>query len=263
MVSINGVEVGTKKFPNNESIFRDMDYSGTAIFELKFEGDADMLVLQMYSKYISEYYPDSVKLLYMSYIPYSRMDRKIEGYVFSLKYFCQIINSLNFRTVFVLDPHSNASTALLDRCVEIGVDDMVYQVGLKENLDCVFYPDNGALKRYSEILKFNDEIDVFYGNKKRNLSTGLIDNLELVDAPDLNGKTVLIVDDLCAFGGTFLWSAELIKASGASRVVLYVSHCENSIYEGILLKTSFVDKIYTTDSILKDFSSPKIEKLVV
>ena len=48
--------------------------------------------------------------LYMPYIPHARQDRVHDFRdVFTLKYFCEIINSLNFTTVIVLDPHSDVS----------------------------------------------------------------------------------------------------------------------------------------------------------
>ncbi len=46
----------------------------------------------------------------MPYIPNARQDRvKGENDVFTLKYFAEFINSLDFDRVFVLDPRSNVS----------------------------------------------------------------------------------------------------------------------------------------------------------
>lgn len=53
-------------------------------------------------------------------IPHARMDRvqELED-VFTLKYFCQVINSLHFDKVIVRDAHSNVSLALLDRVIDL------------------------------------------------------------------------------------------------------------------------------------------------
>ena len=51
----------------------------------------------------------------MPYIPYSRMDRKEENRLFTLKSVAKFINELNFKKVIVWEPHSNVSTALFDR----------------------------------------------------------------------------------------------------------------------------------------------------
>jgi len=175
--------------------------------------------------------------------------------MFSLKYFCQLINDLKFHKVLVLDTHSNVTTTLLDRCEEIDIQQYIDEIFDKEKIDYVFYPDNGSMERYSEILKLPNDITYFYGNKKRDLQTGKIINYELVDCPDIQNKNILIIDDLCAFGGTFKLAGEKLKEKGANDILLYVSHCENSIYKGELIKSKLLDKIYTTDSILSDWSS--------
>jgi ribose-phosphate pyrophosphokinase len=189
------------------------------------------------------------------------MDRNIEGYVFTLKYLCQIINSLNFDCVIILDPHSNVSSALLDRCIEINIQDYIGGVlrHLNFNVDYIFYPDAGACKRYSEIIDTGHPY--FYGNKKRNLQTGEIISYELVDCPDIKDKNILIIDDLCAKGFTFYNAAQKLKEQGANEIYLYVSHCENSIYQGQLIKSHLISKIFTTDSILTDWSSSLIVHL--
>ena len=52
----------------------------------------------------------------MPYIPNARKDRAHrEKDVFTLKYFANIINSLNFDNVYVLNPHSNVSQRKLIR----------------------------------------------------------------------------------------------------------------------------------------------------
>ena len=60
---------------------------------------------------------------------------------------------------------------------------------------------------------------------------------------------VLIVDDICSKGGTFYYSAKALKELGAEKVYLYISHCEHSIFEGELLKSDLVEKVFTTNSI--------------
>lgn len=266
MVSINETKIGEKCFPNNERIFEinfkiEDDNDDAILVEFKYELDIDISILIICKKYLEDKYKDKKVVLLMKYVPYSRMDRNIEGYMFSLKYFCQLINDLNFDAVYILDPHSNVTPALLNNCFEL--------TNLKENIkkavehtkaDYVFYPDAGASKRYSEILNL-ESVPYFYGNKKRDLKTGNILSYELIDVPDIQGKTILIVDDLCAKGFTFYNAGQKLKEQGAKNVILYVSHCENSIYEGDMIKSNYVDEIFTTDSILNDWSNKKIKNI--
>jgi ribose-phosphate pyrophosphokinase len=262
MVKVNGQIIGSDCFPNNERILKisEMESSHFEI-EFKYSTDIDISILIMLKKYLDDRYNNSTTTLVMNYIPYSRMDRQIDGFMFSLKYFCQLINDLKFTKVIVLDPHSNVSTALLDRCSEISIQNYVDYVRTTNKVDYIFYPDNGACKRYSEILKFPNNITYFYGNKKRNLQTGEIIDYQLVDCPNLSDKNVLIIDDLCAKGFTFYNAAQKLKENGANKIFLYVSHCENSIYNGKLLKSGLIEKIFTTDSILTDWSSDIIIRI--
>lgn len=263
MVKLNGNIIGQDCFPNNERILKScLSHSTEFEIEINYHTDIDISTLIMVKKYLDDVYPNSRVVLVMKYIPYSRMDRNITGFVFTLKYFCQLINELKFHSVYVLDPHSNVSTALLERCKELNVQILIEKVIYNHiDVDYVFYPDNGACKRYSEIIKLPNYIPYFYGNKKRNLQTGEILEYELVNCPDLKEKNVLIIDDLCAKGFTFYNAGLRLKEQGAKNVYLYVSHCENSIYQGQLIKSNLISKIFTTDSILTDWSSDLIEEL--
>lgn len=120
MIKINGNIIGNECYPNNERILKIPKFN-TNIFEIEFKytTDIDISILGMCKRYLDDSYESPLITLVMKYVPYSRMDRKIEGYMFSLKYFCKLINDLNFDTVVVLDPHSNVTTALLDRSEDV------------------------------------------------------------------------------------------------------------------------------------------------
>ena len=121
----------------------------------------------------------------------------------------------------------------------------------------MFYPDEGAMKRYSDGVG----LPYAFGIKKRNWETGKIEGLDVAGAVDqIAGKDILIVDDICSRGGTFYHSAKKLKELGANDIYLYVSHCENTVLEGDLLKEDLVKKIYTTDSIFTKYHE-KIEVL--
>ena len=68
----------------------------------------------------------------------------------------------------------------------------------------------------------------------------------------------LIIDDICSYGGTFYYSAKKLKELGADKIYLYVTHCENNILNGELLKDNLIEKVFTTESIFTE-SNKKIE----
>lgn len=105
--------------------------------------------------------------------------------------------------------------------------------------------------------ELNEALDKYL--KKKFEPYGIIIDLS-GEIDQLPGKDILIVDDICSKGGTFYYSAKKLKEAGVGKIYLYVTHCENTIYEGELLKNNgLIEKIYTTDTILTNLESPKIE----
>ena len=110
----------------------------------------------------------------------------------------------------------------------------------------MFYPDEGAMKRYSSMF----DCPYAFGIKKRDWATGQIQGLEVSGQKELvEGSTILIVDDICSKGGTFYHSAKALKELGAGKIYLYISHCENTIFEGEILKDDLIERVFTTNSI--------------
>ena len=205
-----------------------------------------------------KYENDNVKLV-MPYIPHARMDRvKDDDDVFTLKYFAKTINSLKFSKVSVFDPHSNVSLALIDNVKvcwpESQIFDVTHHIAFLEENDVsheaytkamddltFFYPDEGAMKRYSSIFQHN----YAFGIKKRDWKTGQIQGLSIVNEDLVKGKNILIVDDICSKGGTFYHSAKALKEAGAKNIYLYISHCEKSVFEGDMYKSGLIKQIFT------------------
>ena len=194
------------------------------------------------------------KSLEMPYLPHARQDRINNNEdTFTLKYFAEIINSLEFDKVFVLDPHSSVSKALIDNIWLESPKDIIKSFIDKNFLDdcslnkfSLFFPDEGSMKRYSGMFKMPHT----FGLKKRDWETGEIRGLDIVgDETFIKGRKVLIVDDICSRGGTFYHSAKKLKELGAEEVYLYVTHCENTILEGDLLTSGLIEKVFTTNSI--------------
>lgn len=188
-------------------------------------------------------------------IPYlcnSRMDRiKSPTENFSLKVFANWLNSLNLNEVRVMNVHSNVSEALINNIVSELPEYDVMRVINEYRPDVIFFPDEGACKRYSDMVAIkNSNLPITFGIKKRDWKTAEIKGLDVIGGEHVQGKRVLIVDDICSQGGTFKFSSIKLKELGATDVALYVTHCEDNIQTGDLLKTDLISKIYTTDTIL-------------
>ena len=253
MLKINGSEIVQGSFPDGTLLvkYAPEKECGYAEIDWHYENDRELVTLIYLAKHLNAHGISRIKL-FMPYIPNARQDRvKSDEDVFTLKYFAQVINSLDFESVTVLDPHSTVSEALIDRLViqspKENVRRVISEITQNEGAEpFMFYPDEGASKRYSGMVT----LPYAFGIKKRDWKTGKILGLDVSgNTEEIKGKSVLIVDDICSKGGTFLFSAKKLKELGAENIYLYVSHCEKTILSGELITSGLIKKIYTTDSI--------------
>ena len=196
--------------------------------------------------------------LNLPYVPNARMDRvKNSDEVFTLKAFADTINWLGFEGVTICNPHSTVSEALFNRvsvdfdCVAEDVKKIV-DTSLN-GIDVLYFPDEGACKRYSDLLSFL-KLPVAFGIKKRDWKTGKILGIDIAGYDDLKGKNILMIDDICAYGGTFYYSALRLKELGAKDISCYVTHLENSVMDkekGKLIQGDLIKTIYATNSIFR------------
>ena len=267
MIRLNGVNLLITKFPNQESMIVTKDGTGNKRLmirehnevSLRFETNEDLIYLMFLKKHIDEKKLKSYNVLKLDYMPYSRMDRSEDEVIFTLKYICEFINSLNFDKVIISEPHSNVCVALLDRVEAITninslVDKVMHECEFEKDLDFIYYPDTTAEKRQSNLLKPKNNLT---GLKHRDFSTGNITGLEIIGDINKNpkGRKVIMVDDLCSKGTTFIKGAEKLKELGFSEIYLVVEHCEYSILDGDIFKSDLIDKVYTTNSIISHSSA--------
>lgn len=256
MIRINKNDVCVNKFPDGTLLLKEQVPAGSnekererkATITWLFENNEELVTLIYLAGHLRANGITDLSLD-MPYIPNARQDRvKMREDVFTLKYFAQVINWLDFTSVTVLDPHSAVSEALFDRIrvktPESFVKKVIDRIGM-ENLT-MFYPDEGACKRYSGMFC----LPYAFGIKNRDWETGEIKGLAVSGMTDfVRGRRILIMDDISSRGGTFYFSARKLKELGAKEIYLYVSHCENTILEGEVLTSGLIEKVFTTNSI--------------
>jgi ribose-phosphate pyrophosphokinase len=256
MIKVDGVEIKQGQFPDHTLLMKfdpnsdefNCDHSFIKV-EWIYENDAELFALICVKKHLDRHFTNPHVVLIMPYIPHARMDRvKSDEDVFTLKYFCEVINSLKFDVVWVRDAHSNVSLALLNNVFEEPIECYVREAINQSGAEALFFPDEGAMKRYADLFK---DMPYAFGMKKRDWKTGQIQGLDLVNPENIVDKKVLIVDDICSRGGTFYHSAKALHEAGAAEVNLYITHCESTIHEGNLREKGLINQIYTTDSILR------------
>ena len=258
MIKLNDEIINIKHFPDGTVNFKICENGNFLTLDVEegdipnqlywyYENDSEMFIVYCIVNIIRESYPNSKIDLNLPYLPNARMDRvKNRNEAFTLKYFAKFINDLNFETVFIYDIHSNVGNALIDRVAELYPYDDVEKVLKENNIDTLYFPDEGSVKRYAD--KFDKPF--IFGMKKRDWESGNILGLDVLgDTELIKGKDILIVDDICSRGGTFYYSAKKLKELGANKIYLFVTHCENTILDGELLTSGLIERVYTTNSI--------------
>ncbi len=218
----------------------------------RISSPADLL-LALFAKNTLTYEGFEKVELYISYLLAARMDRVMTaGEPFSLKVIAQMINSCDFSKIKIFDPHSEVSTALIDKSYAITniqfVKDAVEDYRKKTASAylqefCIVSPDAGALKKIYKVAEAMNNMDVVECMKNRDVKTGSLSGFK-VFSKTLTGRTCFIIDDICDGGGTFIGVANELRKLGAEKIVLIVSH--GIFSKGLSLEN--VDEIYCTDS---------------
>lgn len=243
MILLNGNPVPTTVFPDNtpqvwklnSKILTETNY---AIVTWKYVHGGEFLELAQLKDLLDLH--DITAALKLTYLPFGRQDKEVSNdATFGLHTFARLLNSLSFQEVIIEDPHSHVALDLIENSRAVYPTYQVMDVLEKNHIDLICYPDKGALAKYTEVYL---ETPYIYGEKVRDQLTGNITSYTLVGDP--SGKNVLIVDDICDFGRTFIILAKDLFAAGAKEVHLFVTH---GLFSGGLkvLKDAGIKSIYT------------------
>ncbi|MCX7205961.1 MAG: ribose-phosphate diphosphokinase [Proteobacteria bacterium] len=219
----------------------------------RYAGDQSIIQLLLLNDALKRQGAELIDL-YIPYFPGARQDRVCnQGEALSVKVYADLINQQNFNQVFIFDPHSDVTAAVLNKVHVVKNHQLIKQVveEIAEKI-VLISPDAGSNKKIFELSVQLGGLEVIRADKVRDVSNGKIIDTE-VYCDDLGGKTCVIIDDICAGGRTFMELAKKLKAKNCGKIILIVSH-----YEGVAkeadLRASGIAAIFTTNS-LKDIPS--------
>lgn len=208
--------------------------------------------------------------LVLPYVPYARQDRvAVAGEAFSAAVFCRLINSLGFESVTVMDPHSAVVVSLLERVRVVSAAELVVptleRAGRGDVLThaALVAPDAGAALRVQAVthalrdFREGQTAPLVQALKTRDPVTGRL------SAPTLAGDVppecpLLVVDDICDGGGTFIQLAQVLREHTRAPLYLYVTH--GIFSKGLAPLTPYFDEVfcaYPFAAVAKEFSPTK------
>lgn len=222
-IFVNNRTLNTFKFSGGECYIKiDVaDISGKTEIIAPLNSSDDIMCLLLAVDAVRRVNANTAIHLTIPYFPYGRQDRVCnEGESLSVKVMADIINHLNCAKVTIYDPHSDVTPALLNNCYIVSLADIVTNSSLSKDILnkklALVSPDAGAEKKTRLAAKHlsiaGQTVEVFFSSKTRDTLTGNITATEVHG--NVQGKNLLIVDDICDGGRTFVELAKALKSGG-------------------------------------------------
>jgi len=220
----------------------------------QYENESELFHVAQLSDLLDSYtgYPRPLKILNIPFLPYGRQDKPITNAdTFAQRTFTKIIDTMGFDRVLSFDVHGVCTIKNLHK---LSANNVVKKIFEDNKYDVYCYPDGGACERYLHEPSVN-------GAKIRDQNNGKIIDYQLITeyedsrgkthGVNIEGKRILIVDDILDGGATFIKLMELLKTHNVSQVGLYTSHAIASKgYEH--LKEAGITQFFTTNSLVKN-----------
>jgi ribose-phosphate pyrophosphokinase len=197
------------------------------------------------------------------YFGYARQDRKDKPRVaIAAKLIANLLSASGANRIMACDLHADQIQGFFDIPVD-HLDGAYIFVPYLKSLgltDIMFAsPDVGGIKRARSFAKFfNADLAVCDKYRKE---ANKIESMRLIG--EVEGKDVILVDDLVDTAGTICKAATLLKEKGAKSVRAVCTHAvlSGKAYENI--DNSVLEEICVTDTIPLRKASPKIKVLTV
>jgi ribose-phosphate pyrophosphokinase len=197
------------------------------------------------------------------YFGYARQDRKDKPRVsIAAKMIANLLTAAGADRIMTCDLHADQIQGFFDIPVDHMDGTYLFVPYLKSlGLSNIMFasPDVGGIKRARSFAKhFDAELAVCDKYRKE---ANKIESMRLIG--EVDGKDVVLVDDLVDTGGTICKAAGLLKEKGAKSVRAVCTHgvLSGKAYENI--EGSMLEEIVISDTIPLKHPSPKIKVLSV
>jgi len=190
------------------------------------------------------------------YLAYARKDRRTQlRDPVNTRYVAQLLEASGIDRLIALDVHNPAA---LDNAFRVPVDHLTalpmmvdhFARRLAGTALTVMSPDVGGIKRaqlFRELLqrRVTSEVELAFIEKRR--AQDVVSTGALVGGG--SGRNVIVIDDLCASGGTLIRASELCQRAGAAAVHVAVTHAPLAAGLKAVIETTSIASIVVSDSV--------------
>jgi ribose-phosphate pyrophosphokinase len=253
-------------FPDNESFVRfNENIRGTDVFLVQSTSSPanhnvmELLIMIDAAKRASAARVTAV----LPFFGYARQDRKDQPRVpITSKLVANLLVAAGVNRVLTMDLHAQQIQGFFDIPVDHLYASPVFFDELKtkdvSNLT-IFSPDVGGMKManaYAEVLGCPLG---FVAKRRTGAST--VEAMNLVG--EVEGREILLVDDMTETAGTLTAAAKLLKERGAQKVTALVSHCVLNDTGKERLRQGNLDELITTNSVSMNTEGLPIRQMSV
>jgi ribose-phosphate pyrophosphokinase len=197
----------------------------------------------------------------MPYFGWARQDRKDKPRVpIGAKLIAKLLESAGATRIITMDLHADQIQGFFEKPVDhlfASTIFLPYIDSLKLSDLTIASPDMGGSKRAYAYSKFlSSDVVICYKQREK---ANIISHIELIG--NVEGKNVILVDDMVDTAGTLTKAADLMKERGALSVRAICTHAllSGDAYEKI--EQSQLEELIVTDSIPPKVSHPKVKVL--
>ncbi len=189
------------------------------------------------------------------YLCYARKDRRTKpNDPVTTRYVASLFEAVGVDALVTVDVHNPAAFENAFRCLTVALTAaplfVDYAKALADEKLCVVSPDTGGTKRAEllhEALEAALRRSIGKGFAEKRRSAGVVSGDLFVG--EVEGATVLIIDDLISTGGTLVRAARAARRAGATRVVALVTHGLFMPGAEAALADPAIDRLVITDSV--------------
>lgn len=197
----------------------------------------------------------------MPYFGWARQDRKDKPRVpIGAKLIAKLLESAGATRIITMDLHADQIQGFFEKPVDHLFASSIflpYINALKLSNLTIASPDMGGSKRAYAYSKFlSSDVVICYKQREK---ANIISHMELIG--NVEGKNVILVDDMVDTAGTLTKAADLMKERGALSVRAICTHAllSGNAYDKI--ENSKLEELIVTDSIPPKVSHPKVKVL--
>ncbi len=199
----------------------------------------------------------------MPYFGFARQDRKDKPRVaIGAKLVANLLTAAGVDRLMTMDLHADQIQGFFDIPVDHLFASSIF-LPYVESLDMtnviMAAPDTGGTKRANAYAKYlNVDMAICYKQRK---VANVVDNMTVIG--DVEGKDVILVDDIIDTAGTLTTAADMMMDRGAKSVRALCTHAVLSGPAYDRLEKSEILELIVTDTIPLKRQSPKIKVLTV